>query len=104
MKEIENTIIDFLVNFGLWENDYYSYGVVPTFTKGMSIVIWGDNDDDKDKFVPSHIEFDKLHNQLDVVYVNVDDKRDFCHKPFANHTQDEQSKLEQMVHFLMEAR
>ena len=103
MKDIEHTIIDFLVTFGLWENDYYSYEVVPTFTKGMSIVL-SDNDSDNDTFIPSYIEFDKLHNQLDVVYVNVDDKRDFYHKPFATHTQYEQNKLEQMVHFLIETR
>lgn len=102
MKEIEHIIIDFLVRFGLWENDYYSYKVVPTFTDGMSMVIWGDNDVDNDTFIPSHIEFDKLNNQLDVVYVNVDDKRDFYHKPFATHTQDNQNKLGQMVHFLIE--
>lgn len=104
MKEIENTIIDFLVNFGLWENEYYSYEVVPSFTDGMSIVICGDDENDKTKFIPSHIEFDKLHKQLDVVYVNVDDKRDFYYKPFTSHTQQEQSELEQMVHFIIETR
>lgn len=102
MRETENTIIDFLVRFGIWENDYYSYKVIPTFTDGMCVI--GRDDNDYTKFIPSHLEYDKLNERLDLVYVNVDDAREFYHVLFSSHTKEEQDTLKQMVHYIMETK
>jgi hypothetical protein len=97
---MEKRVIDFLMKHGLWEYDFYSYKVIPKFTENMWSV--GPHEEDGNKYTPSRIEYDSLHRNLYVVYLNVDDNRDYHYVPFSSHTNEEQNTLEQMISFIME--
>lgn len=102
MTTIESTIIDFLVNNGISEDGFFSYEVVPTFTDGIEMIIWGEDEDEDITFIPLCLEYNKYDDQLDIVYVNVGNEDEFCQKAFSAHTQEEQNKMLEMVHFIME--
>lgn len=102
MTTIESTIIDFLVNNGISEDGFFSYEVVPTFTDGIEMIIWGEDEDEDITFIPLYLEYNKYDDQLDIVYVNVGNEDEICQKAFSAHTQEEQNKMLEMVHFIME--